>query len=99
MNYPPRVIYEQAAQGTNDPEAVASVTQLVPRATFDAGGAYAGVLSDGRAVVVLVMSQADADTLATNRQTRLPSDLLADQAKPTAHTVADALIAADFGSP
>ena len=55
-------------------------------------------LEDGRAVVVLVMSPEAAGELAANRLARLPSDLLADQAKPIAHIVADALIAAGYGS-
>ena len=58
----------------------------------------AGVDTVDRVEVTLVLSKAEADTLASNRLTRLPSDLLADQAKPTAHTVADALIAAGYGT-
>ena len=56
-------------------------------------------LPDGRAVVVMVMDPSAAEELATNRLARLPSDLLADQAKPVAHTIADALVAAGYGSP
>jgi len=55
------------------------------------------VMPDGRAVVVLVMTPDAAEELAGDRLARAPNDLLADQAKPTAHTVADALIAAGYG--
>ena len=99
MTYRPRVIHEHAAEGAQPPEAVSRVTHTMSQDTFTAGGASAGVLEDGRAVVLLVMSTTDADTLAQARIDRAPSDLLADQAKPIAHTVADALVAAGYGSP
>jgi len=98
MSYRPHVIHELAAEGTAMPEAVSRVTLTIEQSTFEAGGAATGVLEDGRAVTLLVQSVADADQLATDRATRLPSDLLADQAKPVAHLVADSLIAAGYGS-
>lgn len=55
------------------------------------------ILPDGRAVVVMVMTPDAAEQLAGDRAARLPSDLLADQAKPVAHRVADALIAVGYG--
>jgi hypothetical protein len=58
----------------------------------------AGVETVDRVEVKLILSKAEADTLASNRLARLPSDLLADQAKPTAQTVADALITAGYGT-
>tara|TARA_Y100001973_G_scaffold69556_1_gene101499 strand:+ start:798 stop:1019 length:222 start_codon:yes stop_codon:yes gene_type:complete len=51
-----------------------------------------------RVRLVLDMAEADADALAAARLARLPSDLLAADAKPTAQAVADALIAAGYGS-
>jgi hypothetical protein len=57
----------------------------------------AGVETVERVEIRLVMSRAEADQLAADRIERLPSDLLADQAKPSAQTVADALIAAGYG--
>jgi hypothetical protein len=51
------------------------------------------------AQVILLMPVAEADALAQARINRSPSDLLADQAKPTAHAVADTLVAAGYGSP
>jgi hypothetical protein len=50
------------------------------------------------AQVILLMPVAEADALAQARIDRLPNDLLADQAKPTARAVADALVAAGYGS-
>ncbi len=58
----------------------------------------AGVNTVDRVEVKLILSKAEADTLASNRLARLPSDLLADQAKPTAQTVADALLTASYGT-
>ena len=55
------------------------------------------IMPDGRAVVVLVMTPDAAEQLAGDRLARVPSDLLAEQAKPVAHTVADSLIAAGYG--
>lgn len=51
-----------------------------------------------RVRLVLDMAEADANALAAARLARLPSDLLAADAKPTAQAVADALIAAGYGS-
>jgi len=56
-------------------------------------------VTDEYAQVILLMTVAEADALAQARLDRSPSDLLADQAKPTAHAVADALVAAGYGSP
>jgi hypothetical protein len=56
-------------------------------------------VTDEYAQVILLMTVAEADALAQARIDRSPSDLLADQAKPTAHAVADALVAAGYGSP
>lgn len=55
-----------------------------------------GVTSD-YAQVVLRISLSEAEALAAARIARSPSDLLADQAKPVAHVVADALVAAGYG--
>ena len=55
-------------------------------------------VTDEYAQVILLMTVAEADALAQARLDRSPSDLLADQAKPTAHAVADALVAAGYGS-
>ena len=100
MNYPPRVIYEQAAQGINAPEAVASVTQIVPRTTFDAGGSYTGVLSDGRAFVVLVLAEAESDNLADAKKAAdyAGGVVTGDVARQVSDPVCDALIAAGFGT-
>jgi len=98
MSYRPRVIHELAAEGVALPEDVSRITHTMPQSTYTAGGASAGVLEDGRAVVMLVLSEADADALAAARIARAPSDLLAEDAKPTAHAVADALVSAGFGS-
>ena len=54
-------------------------------------------LTDGRVVTAIVQTAAEAAQLAEDRAARLPSDLLADQAKPVAHRVADALIAVGYG--
>lgn len=62
-------------------------------------GAASVVLADGRVATVVVQSAADAEALAAARIARAGSDLLADQAKPTAHAVADALVAAGYGAP
>ena len=51
-----------------------------------------------RVRLVMDMAEADANALAAARLARLPSDLLAADAKPTAQAVADALIAAGYGS-
>lgn len=56
-----------------------------------------GVTSD-YAQVVLRIPLAEAEALAAARIARAGSDLLADDAKPTAHAVADALVAAGYGS-
>jgi len=48
--------------------------------------------------VSLIMTQDEANALAAARIARLPADLLAADAKPTAQAVADALIAAGYGS-
>ena len=50
------------------------------------------------ALLSVEIPQAAAEALAAARLARLPSDLLAADAKPTAHAVADALIAAGYGS-
>jgi len=50
------------------------------------------------AQIVLLIPQDEANALAAARLARLPSDLLAADAKPTAQAVADALIAAGYGS-
>jgi|GEM_PF-2766127 len=49
--------------------------------------------------LVLDMTRAEAEALAAARIARAGSDLLADQAKPVAHAVADALVAAGLGAP
>lgn len=54
-------------------------------------------LTDEYAQVVVLLTVAEADALAAARIARAPSDLLADQAKPVAHAVADALVAAGYG--
>ena len=51
------------------------------------------------AQVVVLLPVAEAEALAAARIARAPSDLLADDAKPTAHAVADALVAAGYGVP
>jgi len=56
-----------------------------------------GVTSD-YAQVVLRIPLSEAQALAAARIARAGSDLLADDAKPTAHAVADALVAAGYGS-
>jgi methylthioribose-1-phosphate isomerase len=53
---------------------------------------------DQYAQVVVLLTVAEADALAAARIARAPSDLLADQAKPVAHAVADALVAAGYGT-
>jgi hypothetical protein len=45
----------------------------------------AGVETVERVEIRLVMSRAEADQLAADRIERLPSDLLADQAKPSGY--------------
>ena len=57
------------------------------------------VLADGRVATVVVQSAADAEALAAARIARAGSDLYAADAKPIAHAVADALVAAGYGSP
>jgi hypothetical protein len=57
-----------------------------------------GVISD-YAQVVIRLPIATAEALAAARLARAPSDLLADDAKPVAHVVADALVAAGYGAP
>ena len=57
-----------------------------------------GVTGDYAQVVVL-LPVAEAEALAAARIARAPSDLLAEDAKPTAHAVADALVAAGYGAP
>ena len=47
--------------------------------------------------VVVLLPVETADALARARRERLPSDLLADDAKPTAQAVADALLASGYG--
>jgi len=56
-----------------------------------------GVTGDYAQVVVL-LPVAEAEALAAARIARAPSDLLAEDAKPTAHAVADALVAAGYGA-
>ena len=51
-----------------------------------------------RVRLVMDMAEADANALAAARLARLPSDLLAADDNPTAQAVADALIAAGYGS-
>jgi hypothetical protein len=99
MSYRPRVIHELAAEGVQLPEDVSRITHTMPQSTYTAGGASAGVLEDGRAVVMIVLSEAAADALAAARIARAGSDLLADDAKPVAHLAADSLIAAGYGVP
>ena len=66
------------------------------------GVPYSGEDADMRRTprvrLVMDMAEADANALAAARLARLPSDLLAADAKPTAQAVADALIAAGYGS-
>jgi hypothetical protein len=50
------------------------------------------------ALLSVAIPEAQANALAAARLARLPSDLLAADAKPTAQAVADALIAAGYGS-
>jgi hypothetical protein len=50
------------------------------------------------AQVVVLLPVAEAEALAAARIARAPSDLLAEDAKPTGHAVADALVAAGYGS-
>jgi hypothetical protein len=99
MSYRPRVIHELAAEGVQLPEDVSRITHTMPQSTYNGGGASAGVLEDGRAVVMIVLSEAAADALAAARIARAGSDLLADDAKPVAHLAADSLIAAGYGVP
>tara|TARA_R110000796_G_scaffold252590_1_gene388282 strand:+ start:1207 stop:1434 length:228 start_codon:yes stop_codon:yes gene_type:complete len=54
--------------------------------------------SSAHAQVVVLLPVAEANALAAARIARLPADLLAADAKPTAQAVADALIAAGYGS-
>lgn len=54
---------------------------------------------EARVRMVVELTLADAEALAAARVARAPSDLLADQAKPSAHAVADALVAAGYGAP
>jgi hypothetical protein len=49
--------------------------------------------------VVIRLSVTTAEELAAARIARAGADLLADQAKPAAHVVADALVTAGYGSP
>ena len=51
------------------------------------------------AQVVVLLPVVEAEALAAARIARAPSDLLAEDAKPTAHAVADALVAAGYGAP
>lgn len=60
-------------------------------------GAATIVLPDGRVLSVVVQTAAEAEALAAARIARAGSDLLAADAKPTAHAVADALVAAGLG--
>lgn len=51
-----------------------------------------------RVRMILDMSRAEAEALAAARIARGDSELLAADAKPVAHAVADALVAAGMGS-
>lgn len=85
---------EAAAQTLDGPRGtVYQGTVLVPPGE----GAASTVLPDGRVVTVVVQPAGDAAALASARVARSPSDLLAADAKPPAHAVADALVAAGLG--
>jgi hypothetical protein len=73
----------------------ARVDVLAPEGTT---GATSFTLPDGRVLSVLVQTAAEAEALAAARIARAGSDLLAADARPTAHAVADALVAAGLGS-
>lgn len=85
---------EGAAQSLDGPRGtVYQGTVLVP----PGAGASSVRLPDGRVVTVVVQNADDATDLAAARIARSPSDLLAADAKPVAHAVADALVAAGLG--
>jgi hypothetical protein len=65
-------------------------TQQVDRADGNGPQPYA--------ILSLLIPAAEAEALAAARIARAGSDLLAADAKPTAHAVADALVAAGVGS-
>lgn len=91
--------YQQSTGGPGVGESGGTYTLHEAALTItDSDESVVLTLSDGRVVTAVVQVASDAQQLASNRLARLPSDLLADQAKPIAHIVADALIAAGYGS-
>jgi hypothetical protein len=91
--------YQQSTGGPGVGESGGTYTLHEAALTItDSNEAAVLALSDGRVVTAVVQTAAKAQQLASNRLARLPSDLLADQAKPIAQTVADALIAAGYGT-
>ena len=92
--------YQQSAGGPGVGESGEPYTVHDACITITASNAPAVLtLTDGRVVTAVIQTPEEAEELAANRLARLPSDLLADQAKPVAHTIADALVAAGYGSP
>lgn len=90
--------YHQSTGGPDVGETGAAYTVHDACLTVtDSNEAAVLALSDGRVVTAIVQTAAEAGQLASDRIARAGSDLLADQAKPTAHMVADALIAAGYG--
>jgi hypothetical protein len=72
-----------------------TATTTPPEQMIDYGD---GNGASAHARVIVLLPVAEANALAAARIARLPADLLAADAKPTAQAVADALIAAGYGS-
>lgn len=73
---------------------IGSVTLLPAGTTYTSPD---GTVRDVVIIRELVLDRATAEALAAARIARAGSDLLAADAKPTAHAVADALVAAGLG--
>jgi len=72
----------------------ASVSLRIP---LDSSGPVAVRLEDGRVATVIIHPASEAQDLANARRARGRSGLRVAKARPVAHAVADALVAAGIG--